>query len=110
MSDPSSEDLANVQNYLMYKGHACPTIYKDEVHFIDQTRGHHRFVRHLKISEVLEEIRLLRRVDVEDYTDKTAFVAGSQRFGIGPYQVMEIKDKLVYREEFRIERQQQLES
>jgi hypothetical protein len=91
--------IANVQNYLLYKGHARPTISDDTVHFIDQTKGNLRFVRSVKIDTILEEMRTLKRVPLEAYTDKAAFTAGSMRFGINIYQVMEIGERLAYRED-----------
>lgn len=96
-------EKANVQNYLMLKGHACPHIDGDTVHYLDSTGGHHRFVRSIKIDAILEEIRTLRRVPLEHYTDKSIFSAGSMRYVVGIYQVMEHKDKLFYSEDLSIE-------
>lgn len=110
MANHSEAELGNVQNYLLLKGHACPTILGDEVHYIDQTKGQHRVVKSIKILDLLEEIMLLKKVDIEDYVDKSIFVAGSQRLAVGIYQVMEVNDRLIYCDEFRIERQNKLET
>jgi hypothetical protein len=99
----SDTDLANVQNYLMWKGHACPTIVNDEVHFIDQTKGRHRFGQKCKIDDILEEIRVLKRVPVEHYSEKASFQSGSARYGVGFYQVFDCNNKLLYVEDLKIE-------
>jgi hypothetical protein len=95
----SSTELANVQNYLMYKGHACPCIDGDTVHYLDRTAGFHRVVRSLKIDAVLEEIRGLKTVPVEEYTE---FQSGSTRYGVGHYQVVEIGFRIMYIEDLKI--------
>jgi hypothetical protein len=102
MKKPSETDLANVQNYLIWKGHACPNIIGDEVHFINQTRGTHRIADSAKIADILEEISLLKTVESDYYSDKSAFSAGSIRVGVGNYQIMEAKGKLYYREDLPI--------
>ena len=103
MREYTETEIANVQNYLMLKGHACPNIKGDMVHYLDSTGGHHRVVRSVKIDSILEEIRTLKRVPLEYYTDKSVFSAGSMRFAVGPYQVMEHGDKLLYTEDLSIE-------
>lgn len=101
----SDVDIANVQNYLMLKGHACPHVdlKNGSIHYLDSTGGHHRFVRSIKIDAVLEEIRTLKRVPIEHYSDKSIFSAGSMRYVVGIYQVMEAHDKLFYAEDLSIE-------
>jgi hypothetical protein len=99
----SDTDLANVQNYLMLKGHACPTIIGENVHYIDRTPGRHRIGTHSKIEEILEEISLLKRVPIEHYSEKATYSANSARYGIGFYQVFDYRNKLFYVEDLKIE-------
>lgn len=102
MKKYSETELSNVQTYLLLKGHACPSIDGEVVHYLDRTKGYHRVVRTLTIASVLEEIRTLKVVPVEHYVDKSAFVNSSSRYAIGEYQAMEIKGKLIYREDLSI--------
>jgi hypothetical protein len=83
----------------MYKGHACPCIDGDTVHYLDRSKGLHRVVRSIKIDTILEEIRTLKTVPAEDYSE---FNVGSVRYGIGYYQVTEIQDRLMYIEDLKI--------
>lgn len=105
MRSYTDTEIANVQNYLMLKGHACPHVdlKNGSVHYMDSTGGHHRFVRSVTIDSVLEEIRTLKRVPLEHYTDKSIFTAGSMRYVVGIYQVMETNNKLFYTEDLSIE-------
>lgn len=96
-------EKANVQNFLFLKGHACPIIDGDKVHYLDRTGGHHRVVRTLQIDSILEEIRVLKRVPLEHYSEKAQYAAGAPRFGIGYYQVFEYRNKLLYVEDLKIE-------
>lgn len=98
----TDQEIANVQNYLMLQGHACPCIDGESVHYLDRTKGYHRVVRTLTIASILEEIRTLKVVPVEHYVDKSAFVNSSSRYAVGNYQVMEVKGKLLYREDLSV--------
>lgn len=95
----TSKELANVQNYLMYKGHACPSIVGDTVHYLDRTAGLHRIMKSAKIDVILEEILCLKTVPSDDYSE---FNSGSVRYGVGYYQVTEIQDRLMYIEDLKI--------
>ena len=99
----SPEELANVQNYLLLKGHACPTISNGWVHYYDRTGGQWKTPISTPIATILEEIHNLRKVPIEHYSDKSAFEANTNRLGIGHYQVMEINGKLLCREDLRLE-------
>lgn len=96
-------EKANVQNFLLLKGHACPLIDDDTVHYLDRTGGHHRVVRTLTIESILEEIRILKRVPLEHYSEKAQYAANAPRFGIGYYQVFEYKNKILPIEDIKIE-------
>ncbi len=98
----SHNDLANVQNYLMLKGHACPTFYKDKVYYLERTPGSIRMKVSKPIQEVLDIIWNLPTL-----AEKEALlqfkVSNPNRIGIGGYQIALLEGRLMCMEELPID-------